>query len=113
MVNKHLERLLKHKESLEKSFDNMIEITGKDLNKKIKEEDENEDEEINLKDDKIKTYAEGILKSHQTIQSLVVMLKQVELEIETAKKELDSDSKTETETKEVKKEGVLNKHLKG
>lgn len=105
MVKKeHLERLKKHRESALKSFDNLIEITNKDIDKSEKEGEEGD---ISLNDDKIKTYAEGILKSHQAIEQLTSLLDKLDIEINELEeseptveeeKQIKSDKKNETRT---------------
>lgn len=99
MVKKeHLERLKKHRDSALKSFDNLIEITNKDIDKSEKEGEEGD---ISLNDDKIKTYAEGLLKSHQAIEQLTSLLDKLDIEISEI--ELEPSLKEEKQTKSDKK----------
>lgn len=107
--NEHLDRLKKHKESLLKSFDNLIDITQKDINKKEKKNDKSEEEEeISLKDEKIKTYAEGILKSHQTIGELISMINKIDIEI----KNIENPEGVKKQVVDKSGNSNLNGHLK-
>lgn len=82
MVKSYKEQLEDHIKALEKGYDNTILLLNDDL-------DKNDKDEITLKDDKKKTFAEGVLKLAQTADQLIGMIrtKKEELEdLENAKK---------------------------
>lgn len=78
-TTKRKERLVKLIEALEKSYDNLIDILNKDIDKSDKEDDK---DEIKLKDTQTKVYAEGIQKASETACNLLEMIttKQAELD---------------------------------
>lgn len=107
-MDKKLERLETHLRVLNKSYDNIISVMEEDVEKK--KDKDTEKETIALKDDKIKTYAEGIKKSAETLDFLFkeITLKEKELEEEKALISQQPDSKKEEQTTQKK---TLQKHL--
>ena len=78
--NEKVKRLKNHIKALNKGYENIIEILNEDVEKKAKKD--GEDEKIALKDDKIKTYADGLLKSAETADAFLskIQVKETELE---------------------------------
>lgn len=105
--NEKKEKLEKHIEVLKKSYDNIVEVMEEDVEKKT---DDKGKESVALKDDKIKTYAEGIRKSAETLNYLYSEISEKEKELEKLNEE-DGDNKEKEEVK-VQTPSNLNKHLK-
>lgn len=103
MVKSYKEKLKEHIEALEKGYDNTILLLNDDL-------DKNDDDEITLKDDKKKTFAEGVLKLAQTADQLISMIKIKREELEELENPKTREEKKE-ETKEDDKDYLLEKHL--
>ena len=103
MVKSYKEKLKEHIEALEKGYDNTILLLNDDL-------DKNDDDEITLKDDKKKTFAEGVLKLAQTADQLISMIKIKREELEELENPKTREEKKE-ETKQEDKNYLLEKHL--
>lgn len=88
MVKSYEEQLESHIEALEKGYDNTILLLNDDL-------DTNDNDEITLKDDKKKTFAEGVLKLAQTADQLISMIKVKKDELEKLKEEKKPQSERE------------------
>jgi hypothetical protein len=103
MDNKiEINKLKKHIEVLQKSYDNIVEVMSEDVEK---ETDDNGNTKIALKDEKIKVYAEGQRKSAETLDFLY-------LSIIEKQKQLDALSGIITTTPIAeKKQESLNNHL--
>lgn len=104
MVSEYKDQLETHITALEKGYENIIEILNEDI-------DKNDEGEITLKDDKIKTYADGVLKAAQTADELLSRIKAKKTELE----ELEQPKKNKEEPKEEQKQEKpkgLNGHLK-
>lgn len=109
MVKTHKERLAEIHEAYTKAYDNLISILKEDI-------DKDDDGNIKLNDDKIKSYADGISKSSSTIDDLKTKLKSIELEqkeIEENENLQNSTSNTEEKivTKQNNSEHGMNQHL--
>ena len=84
---KHRKRLVRHIEALDNAYENIISVLEEDLDTVKKD---GEEDKIALKDDKIKTYAEGIEKATKTANYLLaeIKIKEEELaEIDKVKEE--------------------------
>lgn len=69
------QRLEKHIEALEKSYDNIILMLKEDIEK-------TDDGKIKLKDSQRKVYAEGILKASETADSIIKQIKSKQQELD-------------------------------
>lgn len=85
---KDIERIKKHILVLNKAYDNIVEVMEEDVEKK---KDDEGNDIIALKDDKIKTYADGIKKSAETLNYLYSEIVEKEKELSTLKKEKGVD----------------------
>ncbi|QQV91511.1 hypothetical protein M1M25_gp075 [Tenacibaculum phage Gundel_1] len=80
MVKEYKQQLKDHITALEKGYDNLILI--------LKEDVEKDDEgKIALKDDKIKSYADGILKAAQASDDFLLRIKTKKTELEELENE--------------------------
>ena len=100
-------RLVKHIEVLKKSYKNIVEVMEEDVDKT---KDDNGKETVSLKDEKIKTYAEGIRKSAETLNYLYSEITEKEKELSV----LDDipDSEKPKEVTEIAEGNDLAKRLK-
>jgi hypothetical protein len=107
-----IERLKTHIQALNKGYDNIIEILNEDVEKKP--EKEGEEEKIAIKDDKIKVYAEGLLKSAETADAFLtkIQVKETELENLINPKEPTTVEKQDGVDVVTKNKKGLNEHLK-
>ena len=99
MDKNKINTLIKHIEVLEKAYENIVKVMSED----VEMEETDEGQKVALKDEKIKTYAEGIRKSGETLNFLFEQL-------EIKRKEL-ADLRGE-KTKTVKQQDALNTRLK-
>lgn len=79
-------RLERHIKALDNAYENIISILEEDIEKETPK-DGNE-EKIKLKDDKIKTYADGIEKASKTADYLLNQIKIKEAELEELNKKV-------------------------
>ena len=103
MVKSYKQQLKTHIKALEKGYENIIEILNEDV-------DRNDDDEITLKDDKIKAYADGVSKSAQTADELLERIKVKKTELE----ELENEGKPIPKEKDKPKnsQNPLNRRIK-
>jgi hypothetical protein len=98
MDTDYKKRLKRHIKALDTAYENIITILEEDVKKESKKE--GEDEKIALKDDKIKTYADGLEKAAKTANYLLT-------EIKTKQEELDLLNKPKKNSKQVEDEEVI------
>ncbi len=103
MVKDYKQQLEEHIKALEKGYDNLISILNEDIEIDI------ETGKIALKDDKIKSYADGILKAAQASDDFLLRIKSKKTELE----ELENEGKpiTKEKDKPKKSQNPLNKNL--
>tara|TARA_R110000772_G_scaffold35637_11_gene85861 strand:+ start:1989 stop:2303 length:315 start_codon:yes stop_codon:yes gene_type:complete len=104
MENDYTEKLKKHIEVLEKGYDNLVLVLGEDVEM---EEDEEGNKSVKLKDDKIKTYADGIDKASDALDKQLGRIKSKKEEL---KKLQEADGESVETAK--KPRSNQNKHLK-
>lgn len=98
------QRLIEYIEVLEKAYCNIVKVMNEDIEEK---EDEKGVKTIALKDEKIKTYADGIKNSAQTLKYLFSEITESQKNL----KELDKELKTEEKTASVQENSDLNGRL--
>lgn len=101
MVKTYKEKLIEHIKALNKSYDNVILLLNDDL-----EKDESTNK-VSMKDDKKKTFAEGVLKLGEASEYLLKKIKEKNEELDALNKKSDND----TPRKESKGEHGMNEHL--
>lgn len=89
-------KLEKHIQALEKAYKNIIDVLNEDI------------DIVLLKDEKIKVYAEGQLKSADTADALLQKIKEKKEELEALN---NPEKPTKEETSSKKSESSMNKHL--
>ena len=81
-IKKKIERHERHIEALEISYEKMIQILQKPMDK---QEDEDGNETVSLKDNQIKIFSEGQLRTAETANSLLAQISEKEDELEKIK----------------------------
>ena len=95
-MDAYIERLEAHISALEKSYDNVIMVLNEDV-------DKDKDGKVKLRDSQIKVYAEGVAKSSETANSLLIMIKDKYDELDRLKnpdKHKDEDKKSDEDKKD-------------
>lgn len=89
-------KLEKHIQALEKAYKNIIDVLNEDIDIAL------------LRDEKIKVYAEGQLKSADTADALLQKIKEKKEELELLK---NPEAPTKKEETSKKSESSMNQHL--
>lgn len=100
----YIEKLEEHIKSLIKGYDKLIIILNSDL-----KTDKDKDDQVLLKDDKIKTFADGIVKASEGADTLLGMIKSKMEELEKLKNPKKAEEKKKKQ--EINDEYPLAKHL--
>ena len=100
MVKTYKDKLIEHIEALNKSYDNVILLLNDDLEK-------DDEDNVLMKDDKKKTFAEGVMKLGEASEYLLI--KQKNEEIDSLNKKVKGEK--ETPQKEGKGDHGMNQHL--
>jgi hypothetical protein len=103
MVKTYKDKLIEHIEALNKSYDNVILLLNDDLEKDEKTS------KVSMKDDKKKTFAEGVMKLGEASEYLLVKIKQKNEELDSLNKK--GKGEKETPQKEGKGDHGMNQHL--
>lgn len=112
-----IKRLEKHLVALNKSYENIIEILGSDLKKKmIKDPKDKDAEEIEVNamtEDKIKVFMQGQVEGSISANELLKEIENKEKALADAKKEANPDKEKSEKTPEKEKSGTsnLSKHI--
>lgn len=95
---KYKERLIRHIEALDNAYENIISVLEEELETVQKE---GEEEKIALKDEKIKTYAEGLEKATKTANYILseIKIKEEELDKINNKKNVEVPESKEGNSK--------------
>ena len=101
MVKTYKEKLIEHIEALDKSYDNVITLLKDDLETDV-------EGNISIKDDKKKTFAEGVLKLSEASDYLLKKIKEKTEELDEINKKPNNK---EVVRKESKGDHAMNEHL--
>jgi hypothetical protein len=102
MVKTYKVKLIEHIEGLNKSYDNVILLLNDDLEK-------DDEDNVTMKDDKKKTFAEGVMKLGEASEYLLNKIKEKNEELDSLNKK--GKGEKETPTKESKGDHDMNQHL--
>ena len=105
MVKSYEKQLEAHIKALEKGYDNVIILLNDDL-----EKDEND--EITLKDDKKKIFADGVLKLAEASDALLARIKNKKDELEDLQEEGKSPEERSKKIEDNKPKKTSTSHLK-
>lgn len=106
MDKDYKEKLQNHIDALENAYDNIITI----LNEEIETEEKDGVKRIALKDDKIKIYSDGLLKSAETADTILGRIRDKKEEL--FKLEHPEQAKEKKEKTAEPNKSKLNKHLR-
>lgn len=102
MVKTYKEKLTEHIEALDKSYDNVITLLKDDL-------ETDSEGNVSIKDDKKKTFAEGVLKLSEASDYLLKKIKEKTEELDEINNKKSNGK--EVVRKESKGDHVMNEHL--
>ena len=110
-MEEKINRLKKHIEALENAYKNIVFFLNQEL-------DKDDDGNVKMNDDKIKTYADGISKAASTADTLLTDIEAKKTQLLDLEKEISGEPKEEAPKEKVKelvaekKSNPLNGNLK-
>lgn len=102
-------RLIRHIDALDVAYENIITILEEKI--EMKKDEKTEIETVKLNDDKIKTYAEGILKASETADKLLGQIKLKQDELFKIQNPVSEKSNKDLKDENTSEGSAMNKHL--